>query len=433
MSRPVFCALTTLAALLFATAANAQDPRLGWLEPEIKQGFAELQAGQFDQAVQTLEAFLDQDPEKHVAWFYLGMAQHSAGRLDEALTAHLMTAGLAPKGDQLIPAALYNAACAHALSGRTERAFQYLHRARNLGFGNVTLMGTDTDLDSLRGDERLTAFIANPRIRPPDPKTVVASLTGQLVGGTGGVELAADGTLYIADFTSNVWKLSPEGEMSLLTTGFTKAADCTLDGDGNLLQVDHGTSKVFSVAPDGTRTDLAIAGLSGPVGIDTGADGTLFITNYTSQAIMTVAPDGTVATLSQGGLLSGPNGIAVAPDGTVYVVNYKDGVVLALDEEGSQKLVANLPGKGNGHVAWSHGALFITDRVGHQVYQVTPAGEVSLVSGQGSRGLNDGSGANAQHSLPNGIAVDPTGKHIYVNDKGPTGNSHFVVRRITLP
>jgi hypothetical protein len=433
MPGPFRAALTLLVLLCLGTSASAQDPRLGWHEPDIKQGFQELQAGQFDQAVQTLDAALKRDPEKYVAWYYLGLAHHSAGHVDEALRAHLMAAHLAPVGNPLAYMATYNAACAHALSGRTERAFQALHRARNLGFGNVGLMNTDTDLDSLRADERMAVFTSNPSILPPDPRTRAESLTEQVQGGTGGVELGPDGTLYVADFGSQVWRLTADGQRSLLATGFTKAADCTLDGAGNLLQVDHGANRVVSIAPDGTQTDLGIAGLAGPVGIARAPDGTLFITNYNGHSVSRVAPGGEVSTLSQGGLLSGPNGVALSDEGGVFVVNYNDGALIAIAADGTQRLVADLPGDGNGHVAWSHGSLYVTDRRGHQVYAVTPVGVVRLVAGLGNAGIQDGPGATALFSLPNGIALDASGKHLYLNDTVQGGGRAFVVRRVVMP
>ena len=217
----------------------------------------------------------------------------------------------------------------------------------------------------------------------------------------------------------------------MLAEGFSKAADCTLDDEGHLLQVDHGASKVWRIAPDGAKVDLEVQGLSGPVGIDTTPDGALLLTNFRGQSVVRVA-GGATTILTEGGLLSGPNGIALAPDGRVYVANYNNGAIVGVDPEGGQRLVAELPGEGNGHIAWSAGALFVTARRDNRLYRVTPLGEVSLVAGQGAQGVVDGGPLEAHFGLPNGVAVSPDGKALFVNDQvtGPTPT--WILRKVTL-
>lgn len=422
-----------IATLLFAPSlAEAQTTRFGRVDPEVGAGIQHLQAGRLTEAMDVLGQAVRDNPNDAIAWYHYGLAQHTAGELDDALVAHMMATHLAPSGNSMLPGALYNTACAHALLGRPEFAFRYLHQARNARFGDVNLLRSDSDLASLAEDPRFKAFANDPSLRSGNPATRATTVGAVTAGGTGGVECGSDGTLFIADFKNQVWRITPEGERTVLATGFTKAADCTLDGDGNLLQVDHGQSKVWRIAPDGSKSELPIEGLSGPVGIDTDSGGDVYVTNFRAQAIQVLDAEGHTRVLTVGGFMNGPNGIAISPDDRVFVVNYNDGIVMEILEEGTQRIVAVLPGGGNGHIAWHRDALAVTDRVGNRVYSVTPDGVITLIAGNGTRGVVDGAPAQAQFALPNGIAISPDGNSIYINDKAdPTGSS-WVLRRIAL-
>ena len=54
----------------------------------------------------------------------------------------------------------YNAACAFALAGDEDPAFDFLHLAADLGFANVELLTTDSDLDALHDDPRWPGVVA---------------------------------------------------------------------------------------------------------------------------------------------------------------------------------------------------------------------------------------------------------------------------------
>ena len=94
------------------------------------------------------------------------------------------------------------------------------------------------------------------------------------------------------------------------------------------------------------------------------------------------------------------------------------------------RFLCELPGRGNGHVAWSGEELYVTDRAGHCVYRVTPQGVVTRVAGTGTRGSLDGGATSGQLSLPNGIALSSDGRELYVNDR--LDGNRSVIRLITL-
>jgi hypothetical protein len=57
------------------------------------------------------------------------------------------------------PTTLYNLACCASRSGNVDEAFGFLDRADKVGFEIGAHMGSDTDLDALRGDPRYKAML----------------------------------------------------------------------------------------------------------------------------------------------------------------------------------------------------------------------------------------------------------------------------------
>ena len=75
---------------------------------------------------------------------------HMEGKLDEAIEAHKAAA----KFDSYKGIATYNLGCAWALKGEKDKAFKALFAAVKYGFADQDQFETDTDLDTLREDER---------------------------------------------------------------------------------------------------------------------------------------------------------------------------------------------------------------------------------------------------------------------------------------
>ena len=422
---------------LLALPGSAQ----GQLPEHLRPAFALLRSATGGEAVEAFEALVRDDPEDGEAWYGLGLAHHYAGDYHAAIRGHLVATQLIGAGHPFRVNASYNMACAYARLERPERSLRWLHRARDLGFSDRALLARDADLVPLRGDPRFEALQADGSIAAPvadgSPGAVeVVSLTDGLPGNTGGVAVDAAGAVYTADFGDRVFKLLPEGGWEVFSSGYGKAADCTFDDQGHLLQVDHARARVWRIAPDGQRADLGVQGLSAPVGIDTEPGGGFYLTDYRLDAILRVATDGSSAVVARGGLLDGPNGIAWAGAEGLFVVNYNNGAVIRIDpESGEQRLIAELPGDGNGHAAWSGEALYVTGRKAHRIYRVSPLGAIACLAGTGTQAsgepeLDDGGGATARFSLPNGIALSADGGALFVNDS--LGSAGALVRRLEL-
>ncbi|MFK7768737.1 MAG: protein kinase [Mariniblastus sp.] len=75
---------------------------------------------------------------------------HMDGKIDRALKGHIEAA----KFKQFKGIATYNIGCAWSLKGDQDKAFQALNEAIDYGFNDVSQFTEDSDLDSLRKDER---------------------------------------------------------------------------------------------------------------------------------------------------------------------------------------------------------------------------------------------------------------------------------------
>jgi DNA-binding beta-propeller fold protein YncE len=243
----------------------------------------------------------------------------------------------------------------------------------------------------------------------------VRTVTDTLVGGVGGVAVDRLGTIYVADFGETVYKVRPDGRVSVFATGLYGSSGNAVDSKGNLLQSNFAGNDISRIDRHGNVERFA-DGLAGPVGIAVDPNDNLYVCNCRSNAISHVNQSGEVSQFAASDLFRCPNGITRAPDSALYVVNFGDSKVLRVSPVGTVTEFASLPGGGNGHIAYARGHLYATSFQGHRVYKVGMDGSVELFAGTGALGEVDGPALEATFSFPNGIAAGPQGDRLYVND-----------------
>lgn len=89
-------------------------------------------------------------PQSGRAWFNLGFVALQARDFPTALDAYRRTLDLRYR----VGTSAYNMACAHALQGDKDAAFDWLNRSREAGFDVRNHAKSDDDLDSLHNDPR---------------------------------------------------------------------------------------------------------------------------------------------------------------------------------------------------------------------------------------------------------------------------------------
>ncbi len=264
---------------------------------------------------------------------------------------------------------------------------------------------------------------------------IVRTLTGPLSGGTGGMEVDAEGNIYAADFGISldgppgtvVYKIAPSGTSFAWAQGLVGASGNAFDSHGNLLQSNISGARISSIAPDGTVSTFAEGLNGGPVGIAVTPGDTVFVVNCGRNLIQRIGPDRVPVVWSESSLYNCPNGITLADDGNFYVANFGNGNVLKVTPSGAVSVHATLPGGNNGHILFGNGVLYVVARGGHRIYTVTLDRQVTVLAGTGNRGRKDGAALDAELSLTNDVALSPDGTILYFNDVYPTTGSDRVI------
>jgi len=286
------------------------------------------------------------------------------------------------------------------------------------------------------------------------PKSVIArphveAFSGELAGGSGGLEVDSNGFVYCADFGSRlgtgstggnrVYRLDPKtGQAEVFISSLRGASGNAFGPNGDLFQSSIGAGFITRIKPDGSSSIFVNKELASPVGIAIDDEGMLFVANCGSNKIVEVSPDGEPLVFASDPLLSCPNGITFDDEHNLYVANFNNGDVIKISWDGDVSKLATLPGNNNGHLVHRAGFLYVVARGAHQIYKVSLKGDVELFAGTGKRGHHDGPALEATFSFPNDLAFSPDGKTLYVNENASTTEPHtslapMLVRRIRMP
>ncbi|HXT23004.1 MAG TPA: adenylate/guanylate cyclase domain-containing protein, partial [Thermoanaerobaculia bacterium] len=94
-------------------------------------------------------------PDDSRAYYLAGNGLVRLGERDEGVRFAERALHIHPDEE----AVLYNVACDYALAGESERAFECLERAVEIGFGNSSWLEIDPDLDTLRRTARFEQLV----------------------------------------------------------------------------------------------------------------------------------------------------------------------------------------------------------------------------------------------------------------------------------
>jgi sugar lactone lactonase YvrE len=172
-------------------------------------------------------------------------------------------------------------------------------------------------------------------------------------------------------------------------------------------------------------------------------DGNLFVADTLNSVIRKVAAIGLVTTLvwtdagvTQSGpatnaAVSEPTGVAVDHEGNVYIAERGGNRVRQITPRGVMNILAGsgLAGAADGPSTAAsfngpsglaldkEGNIYVADTANHQVRKITPDGKVTTLAGSGTPGSANGTGKDASFKRPTGVAVDASG-NVYVADQG---------------
>ncbi len=321
----------------------------------------------------------------------------------------------------------------------------------------------------------LAAFAGNGFDQPP----TAGPATSSPLSLPSGVAVDAQGDVYIADTdNADVEKVTPSGTLSIIAgngnPGFPTAGPAsnsqlfapqgiTVDASDNLYVADYQASEVVEITASGTLSIIAgnsggsgpptpgsatASSLGEPWGIAVDGAGDVYIADYSNQVIEKVTPSGTLSIFAGTGTagaptpgpatasdLNYPTGLAIDSHGNLYVADSVNSMIEKITPSGTLSIVAGngvsappVPGSATsspldnpfGVAVDAAGDIYISDTSNNEIEEVTPAGTLSIIAGDGGAGPPTyGPGTSTTLWAPNDVASTPAGA-LYVAD---TSNS----------
>ena len=294
------------------------------------------------------------------------------------------------------------------------------------------------------------------------------------LGNVHGVAVDAVGNLFIADGSGVVEKVNPAGRLSVVAGDFRAGqptpgpatrsglgpSGVAVDAHGDLFIADSSNNVVEEVNPAGRLSVVAGDGRRGPptpgpadtsrlddpLSVAVDAQGDLFIADQGNNVVEEVTPAGRLSVVAGDGKrgpptpgpadssrLDGPWSVAVDAQGGLFIADTGNNVVEEVTPAGRLSVVAGdgkrgppTPGPADsseldgptGVTADAHGDLFIADQGNNVVEEVTPAGRLSVVAGDGEEGPPTPGPADSSRLLaPADVAVGAHGD-LFIADQG---------------
>jgi len=272
-----------------------------------------------------------------------------------------------------------------------------------------------------------------------EPRVTTIDLDDDLPsrGRLGGVSVDDDGFIYVSDFGSTIWRISPEGGVEVLDNSLRGSSGNTIDSAGNLCQASFRDNHIVRIDRQGNLENYATQGLDGPVGIVADGSGNLYVCNCSGNYIAKVDANGKTTRFAESPDFDCPNGITFDASGYFVVASFNNGYLVRVSPDGEAKTWVEVPEGRNAHVAATEHGVYVTKIESNRIYRINRAGNVEAFAGTGELGLDDGPALEATLARPNGIAVSPDGRSLYVNNlEGPWRGSeptNIILRRIELP
>lgn len=226
------------------------------------------------------------------------------------------------------------------------------------------------------------------------------------------------GNLYGADYDgTNIYKVTPAGEVSIFAGGFQAPNGLAFDSAGNLFMCDNTGDAIYKMDSDGNILDSW--DVASPSGLIKEHDSdTLIFTTYLGHTIQKLAPDGVMIPMFSGGELNGPVGLTYDGDNNLYIANFTDRKIFRVDGDELVQII-QLPGGGSlGFIAFAMDHIFATAFTRDKIYKVNPFFQDSITAVYGGAPGTvtlDGPVESARYDSPNGIRTNAGGDTLFIS------------------
>jgi len=239
-----------------------------------------------------------------------------------------------------------------------------------------------------------------------------------------GMTFDEGGNLYATQYTSppqtgNLYKITPDGTVTILRAGLRGAAGVAIDGAGFIFVAEYNSSTVRKISPTG-QAEIFASGFNGPIGLDFDSLGNLYVQNFNVSTVQRVNPSGVVELFATVPGYTVGSALAIDDEDNLYLTSYSSNRIYRVTPDGTPSFYLAGGSPGYGFIRWGSGQLYLTGINDHRIYSLTPsAGAVlNVIAGTGVPGTTDGPADQAEFDTPLGLAVLPTpgGDILYVGE-----------------
>lgn len=156
--------LTILYILLISTVlVSAQSRKKPKSVATIKEADSLFQLRNWSAAIPVYEEVLKKEANNSLAWNRLGFSYHNLANYDKAEVNYLKA--LENKPSPALEITIHSRlARVYSLKNETEKSFQSLEKALQLGYNNITELDTQKEFDNLRKDNRFADIVKRTNI-----------------------------------------------------------------------------------------------------------------------------------------------------------------------------------------------------------------------------------------------------------------------------
>lgn len=232
-------------------------------------------------------------------------------------------------------------------------------------------------------------------------------------------------------FPSRLLKVSPEGEVSVVSEQLDRPAGLAFDDKSNLFVAEYMTGKIWYITPEGAIKTF-VTGLDYPESIAFGPEGDLFVTvgyqagdpgmaDTIRTGIVRVTPDGTVSPFVE---LPKVRYITVSPSGNLFATAFvytnppTGGEVYKIEPDGAVSLFVTGFLAPTGLAFDISGDLFVADDINSSITRITgfPAGRLAgsvkdATTGRGIQGATVSVVSEASLVVGTAVVTDAGGSY----------------------